>query len=195
VHQYSEPVNRVPLLGLIAVVALLVSISTSTIFDKLGIGPPWLFSSPALAASFGILCKLTDTRIWRWRTLRRMGLIDVPVVDGKYFGNLVSSYRKVEIPISVEIDQTWTRISIRLEVLEPKSSRSTSITAAVFPIGRQASGVNYSYKSMVQPGIIGLQLGDHDGTADVTINHITGEMTGRYYNFRGRRGTLTLIRE
>ena len=36
-------------------------------------------------------------------------------------------------------------------------------------------------------------MGDHDGTAEVMIT-IDGAFEGRYYNFRGRQGTLRLTR-
>jgi hypothetical protein len=37
-------------------------------------------------------------------------------------------------------------------------------------------------------------MNDHDGTAEVVLDGVTGELTGRYFNFRGRQGTLSLTR-
>jgi hypothetical protein len=52
----------------------------------------------------------------------------------------------------------------------------------------------YTYRNQTRPGVADQDMNDHDGTAEVVIDTQTGELHGRYFNFRGRQGTLTLTR-
>jgi hypothetical protein len=194
VHVYSSSDNRTSALGTIAVGAVLIAIGANAVFQALGIGPAWLFSPPTVAAAFGLIYRFVDTVAWRWRVLHRLGLIQIPALEGVYDGQLVSSYQKVTRPVRICIDQTWTRIVIRFDVLQPTSSTSYSIAAAVASEGHDHTRLTYTYRNQTRPGVADVDMNDHDGTAEVVINARTGELTGRYFNFRGRQGTLTLTR-
>ncbi|MEH1058765.1 hypothetical protein V6U89_26580 [Micromonospora sp. CPCC 206171] len=193
-HVYSSSDNRTSALGAIAVGAVLLAIGANVAFQALGIGPAWLFSPPAVAASFGLLYHAMDTRAWRWAPLHRLGVIQVPVLAGVYDGQLISSYQQTTLPVRICIDQSWTKIAVRFDVLPPTSSTSYSITAALADVGHHHARLTYTYRNQTRPGVAEADMNDHDGTAEVVIDTRTGQLTGRYFNFRGRQGTLTLTR-
>ena len=193
-HAYTSTDNRTAALGTIAVCAVVVAIVTNAVFDAFGIGLAWLVSSPAVAAAFGIIYRFVDTVAWRWRAMHRLGLIQVPMLEGVYEGHLVSSYEGTSLPARIRINQTWTKIAIRFDVLPPTSSTSYSITAGLSDSGHRQARLIYTYRNQTRPGVAHLDMNDHDGTAEIVIDSTTGDLTGRYFNFRGRQGTLTLKR-
>ncbi|RLK24682.1 hypothetical protein DER29_2607 [Micromonospora sp. M71_S20] len=193
-HVYSTSDSRTAALGTIAVCAVLLAIGANAAFTALGVGPPWLFSPPTVAASFGLLYRAVDTIAWRWSLLQRLGIIQVPVLEGIYEGQLVSSYQGRTLPVRICIDQTWTRIAIRFDVLPPTSSTSYSVAAGLGVDGHHHARLTYTYRNQTRPGVAEADMNDHDGTAEVVIDTTSGELTGRYFNFRGRQGTLALTR-
>ncbi|TNH26247.1 hypothetical protein FHG89_21245 [Micromonospora orduensis] len=193
-HVYSSSDSRTSALGMIAVCAVLMAIGLNAAFQALSIGPAWLFSPPTVAAAFGLLYRVLDTVGWRWSWLHRLGLIQVPAVEGVYEGTLVSSYRMTTMPVRVCIDQTWTRIAIRFDVLEPMSSSSYSVAAGLSSDGHRRARLTYTYRNQTRPGVAESDMNDHDGTAELVLDLETSALVGRYYNFRGRQGTLTLTR-
>jgi hypothetical protein len=195
VHAYSTADGRTPALGTIAFVAVIIAIGANAAFALLSAAPAWLVSAPTVAASFGLVYRFVDRIAWRWSILRFLGVIQVPKIEGTYRGKLVSSYRQIELPISICIDQSWSRIAIRFDVDKPKSSSSSySVTAGLGQDGHQRARLTYTYRNQTRPGVADVDMNDHDGTAEVVVDESTGVMTGRYYNFRGRQGTMELTR-
>ena len=193
-HVYSYGSSRVRPLGLIAFLAVLLAIGANLLLEWLQLGPPWLISAPTVAASFAILYGLYETSAWRWRLLRLLQVADTPNVSGTYEGELVSSYNGTRLPVRIEIEQSWTRIIVRFTVVNPSSSDSISLAAALTPIGRSQARLTYTYRNLVRPGIADPDMNDHDGTAELTIDINAGVARGRYYNYRGRQGMLQLSR-
>ncbi|MBM2620952.1 hypothetical protein JIG36_36180 [Actinoplanes sp. LDG1-06] len=194
-HLYSSTDSRISAYGIIALIAVLTAIAADSVTDALDIGPGWLFSAPTVAAAYGLLYRLIDSTAWRWIWLRRLGFIKTPVVEGVYEGQLVSSYNNTMLPIKICIDQSWTNITIRFEVLGTRTSSSYSIAANLSTEGHLHARLTYTYRNAVQPGIADPDMNDQEGTAEVVIDTASGEMRGRYFNSRGRKGTLTLTRQ
>lgn len=193
-HAYSHSGNRLRAFGVIAILSVLFAIAANAVSDALNLGPPWLVSAPTVAAVFGILYGVIDKWAWRWRLLRVTGVVATPNVSGHYEGQLRSSYQNTELPIRIDIEQTWTRMVVRLKVLTPQSSESISMAAALQEVGQQRARVTYMYRNTVRPGYADPDMNDHDGTAELTVDASNETATGRYYNYRGRQGTLELRR-
>jgi hypothetical protein len=193
-HVYSGDETRIPMYGTLAFLAVILSIAVNAGADAIGLGPPWLVSAPTVAATFGLLYKGVDAWAWRWGWLHRVGLIGVPVVAGEYRGELVGSYNQKKLPVTVRVAQTWSRIFVYFEVTAPTSSTSYSVAAKVSAEGNNCARLIYTYKNQVRHGVAESDMADQDGTADVVIDSRTGNMAGRYFNSRGRQGTLTLSR-
>lgn len=179
--------------GVIVTVAVIVAIATNALVDATGVGLSWLIGAPSVAGAFALLFRLLDVVAWKWDWVRKLGVVSTPVIDGCYEGNLYSTYQNKSVPVRVSIDQRWTKIQIRFEVVTPDSSTSASVAAALHTEGHKDARLVYTYKNQIRPGIAESDMGDHDGTADIVITP-NGEVKGRYFNARGRQGTLLLRR-
>jgi hypothetical protein len=192
VHSYSCNDNRTRTQATLAFVAVLVAIGANAAASPLDAVPGWLVGAPTVAAVYGLLHRLIDTTAWRWSWVRLLGLIDTPQVEGAYVGQLTSDYENTTIDIRLRIQQRWTEIDIRMEVLNRTTSTSRSVAAALCRAGHHDAQLTYTYKNEIRPGVADPDMSDHDGTADLLIDPRTGTITGRYFNARGRRGTMTL---
>ena len=194
-HNYGTDDPRTAAYGTIAVAAVVVSIAVNAAAEAVGAPPTWLVSAPAVATSFGLIVAWFDRRGWRVPLLRSLGVSHLPDVEGVYEGDLVSTFdSSISIPVRITIEQTWSRIAIRLERLDEATSTSRSLTASMLWVGHDRVQLAYTYASEVRPGVADHDMTDHDGTAKLTIDLGEGLATGRYYNYRGRQGTLDLRR-
>ncbi|WP_432457577.1 hypothetical protein [Cellulomonas iranensis] len=179
-----------------AALATLLAIAMAWVFETwLSSVPSWIVSGPTVAGAFGACYWLMEAHAWRWPIVRKLGLVDTPDIEGVYIGKLVSSYNSTDLPIRVCIDQTWTRIAVRFEVVEPESSVSHSITAGLSLAGHTHARLTYTYRNQTRPGVAEGDMKDHDGTAELLFDLSRDSARGRYYNLRGRQGSLTLTRE
>lgn len=192
-HAYGTDQSRLPGYAAIAVVAVILSIVTGWLVDTTGWQASWLVSAPAVATSFGIVFRLYDRWAWRQRPAG-IDLGNMPNVEGTYEGQLVSTYKDTTLPIRVCIDQTWTQVAVRFDVLGTTTSTSLSMTALLRRTGHAETRLLYTYRNEIRPGVAAPDMRDHDGTAELTFDLRTGEVSGRYYNARGRQGTMSLRR-
>lgn len=190
-HAYSGGGSKTSALGAIAVLAVLLAMAANWLFALQGVIPPWLLSAPTVAGFYGLLYFGLERHAWKWPAVRALGIVDTPVIEGRYEGSLVTTYNGSTRPIRLEIDQTWTRIAVRFTVMEPASSTSYSVSASLDRAGHDKSRLTYSYNNRTRPGVADNDMADHDGTAELTFEG-DGTASGRYYNFRGNRGTLTV---
>lgn len=194
-HVYSYSGDRLRALGLLAFLAVVVAIGGNALADVAHLGPPWLVSVPTVAAAFGLLYGALDRWAWRWQLLRKAGVISTPIVEGHYEGTLRSSWQGgTDVPVSVGIDQTWSRLVVRLEVPGAQTSQSISLAATLNDSGPRHAQLTYMYRNTVRPGFAAPDMADHDGTAELTVDATTGTARGRYYTYRGRQGTIDLRR-
>lgn len=96
---YSAGDSRVRAYVVLAAVAVVLAIAANAAFDAVGLGPAWLFSSPTVAGSYALLYRLVDVRAWRWPVLRTTGVIETPIIDGTYEGDLLSTWGPDVIPV------------------------------------------------------------------------------------------------
>lgn len=193
-HAYASSTNRAKALALLAVVAVVLAVLLQAIFEAVGLGPSWLFSPPAVGSSYALLYLLMDRKAWRWRWLRRLGVVEVPVIEGVYQGELTTAFDSSVKQAQVEIDQTWTGVVVRFSIAAAAvTSTSCSVSAALDPVGHSVARLIYTYRNQARPAVAEVDMGDHDGTAEVTID-AAGVMSGRYFNSRGRQGTMLFKR-
>lgn len=195
-HVYSTADSRTSALGSIAVAAVVFAVAANAVTEWLHIGPAWLISAPSVAAAYGLLYQALERFAWRWQIIRKLGLVETPVIDGVYEGFLISSYQQKKVSVRLRVDQTWSRISVRLEVLGPaQTSTSYSVTAGLGRDGHNDARLTYTYRNQTRPGVAEADMSDHDGTAEISFSGRGGDVSGRYYNFRGRQGTISLKRQ
>ncbi len=194
-HPYTSDDAKPKTLAYIAVAAVAVAYLATWLMSLTPV-PGWWVSAPSLAGSYAILYNWFESSLWKADMARRLKLSTVADVAGRYRGHLISAYPEnstTEVPIEINITQSWQRIHVALEVNATKTSRSASYMAAVAPEGTQTR-LSYSYRSQVMPGVADLDMADHEGTADLLIS-VDGTATGRYFNGRPRCGTILVTRE
>ena len=154
--------------------------------------PPWWLSVPSFAGVYSALHWLFDHHAWRWRVLRKLGLLNVPDLSGNWIGEVNSSYGLdgTTASISVKILQRWSKLAITLETTQ---SRSRSIAAAFLTQDVPRPEISYLYIN--EPKSIAPEtMQMHRGTVSLGL---AGDcLEGDYYTGRGRReiGTLRLTR-
>ncbi len=191
-HPYAtDSSERVYLLGAL----IPISFWLASAFDRLLkaasiVWPPEaeFLADPASAAfCYWLLYLLLDKLLWKWSFLHRIGLIKIPNLNGVWQGHLKSSYDnyQTEHKASVEIEQTWTSISIRLSLPQ---SRSHSESATI--LTNAGVGKRLSYEYLSEPRVGQVQtMATHRGTT-VQVLRKDGRkqiLDGYYYTSHGRK--------
>lgn len=193
-HAYATPQPRMTGFVVIGFVAVVLAMGANAIAEGVGAPPAWLIGAPALAGAYGLCFQVFDRWAWRWPPLKALRVPKTPDIEGVYEGELRSSFEGAPVlTVRIEIDQSWTAIAIRFEVTGETTSTSNSVTAGLEQSGHEHARLSYTYRNQTSPGIAPEDLNDHDGTAELTF-YPTGRVRGRYYNLRGRNGSLELER-
>lgn len=122
---------------------------------------------------------------WKWKPIRY--LHKVPVLYNRYGGMLTSSYdESKKYDCSLEIEQTYTSVSVRLKT---KESKSDSIKATICEING-SKRLLYTYQNDPQATIQD-RSAIHYGTAILYVDDIKN-LEGNYFTGRKTVGTLVL---
>ena len=154
--------------------------------------PQWWLSVPSFAGCYSGLHWLFDRYVWRLALLRELKLIHLPDLNGRWVGEVESSYNQdgSAHSVSAVILQRWSKMVIRLET---EHSRSRSITAILRTSDLPNPELSYQYVNEPKSNAPGT-MAMHRGTA--TLELIGSRLEGDYYTGRGRGevGTVTLSR-
>ena len=177
----------------IAFFSLLASWGVHIFFQAINYTPHWLIDVPAFAGFYGIFYKWFDNELWKVPLFRKIGLVKVPNIAGKWDGHLTSSFddHQREIKAAIEIKQTWTKLQITLET---ETSVSRSETASILTKIPDTALLSYEYVNEPKPHArSGMQI--HRGTAkhEYQVNNKYELFDGEYYNGRGRGNFGTLF--
>ena len=153
----------------------------------------WLLPLPSIALVFGVSYWAFDNWLWRWRFLRTLRLISVPDLRGAWTGTVASSYTGFEIdqPVTVTIEQTWTKLAVRLNAAE---SRSWSVTASVLTHAPEGLVLTYLFDN--DPKAEAVSTMQRFRGTTVLVGTAPDRLEGYYYTGRGREthGSLKLRR-
>ena len=143
----------------------------------------WLISVPSVAGIYQILYYMFDRYIWKWSLLRKIDLVTVPDLNGKWRGQLTSSHKsdRHAYPISVIITQRWSKILIRLEA---EKSHSRSIAANFLTDDPSSPELVYVYDNDPK-AIVSESMHAHSGTARLRL--IDSILQGKYYTGQDRK--------
>ena len=207
-HPYSQSVSERQLVQwawTLAVAALSVSVggefhsATESIATKANIPEFLLTALTRYLTPFGLFTAMFwvfDNYMWKWRVVRSLTLVKVPVLEGDWNGQLKSSYRgqdgtqepevrKIKL---LRVKQTWTNIAIRLETNE---SSSDSYAASFVLCSGQQPKLIYSYQNNPRyDNVNTMQI--HRGTAELTVENEC-RLAGLYFTGRGRDGNYGTI--
>ena len=153
----------------------------------------WLLPIPSIAMVFGVSYWAFDNWIWRWRFLRVIRLIVVPDLRGTWIGTIASSYSGFETDqhVTVTIEQTWTKMAVRLNAAE---SRSWSVTASVLTNAPEGLVLTYLFDN--EPEFESVRTMQRFRGTAILVSDTPGRLDGHYYTGRGREtyGSLKLSR-
>ena len=154
--------------------------------------PQWWLSVPSFGGFFSGIYWLFDRSVWKWNQLRHIGFVDVPDLNGKWSGEVETSFGQTASSreISILIQQRWSRIVITLETAH---SRSRSVTASLRTDGLPNPELTYVYINEPRSNAPDT-MNMHRGTASLELK--SSALEGDYYTGRGRRqiGTIRLTR-
>ena len=193
-HPYStDSKEREQVLAALALLAILLALGLSLMLRAARITVPWWLDAPSTMGFYGVLFNLFDQWLWRSRLVRWTRLLRVPILAGEWRGQVVSSFddHKKTHEVTLCINQTWTRIMIRLS-----SSRSTSHTQTASILVEAPEGVVLSYQYENQPRPSAAKTMEiHIGTARLVLVD-DSVLEGYYYSGRGRQehGSIHLQR-
>lgn len=180
----------------VVVLLLIISVSLAGLIhaglDTVNFELQGLVSITSAVGMYQILYYAFDHFVWKWRLLRKIRLVTVPDLNGRWVGKIESSYEQdaQAYPISVSITQQWSKILVRLETGE---SVSKSIAASFLTDDPSSPELVYVYDNDPR-GMAPESMNSHSGTAKLRI---TGSgLQGQYYTGRGRKtvGDISLKR-
>jgi len=155
--------------------------------------PQWWLSVPSFAGFYSALYWLFDRHVWGWRVLGKLGLVQVPNLNGVWTGSVRSSYDdyKSNYPVTVVIRQRWSQITVRLDT---DQSQSRSLAATFRVVDLPCPELSYLYMNEPNPGA-SAAMNSHRGTVDLEFRE--NALEGHYYTGRGRmtNGIMSLTRE
>ena len=190
-HSYETEGRGKVVVAIIGVSVLLVWL-LHVGMNALDFEPRWWLSVPSLAGCYSGLHWLFDRYVWRLGLLRTLKLIHQPDLNGKWVGEVKSSYSQDgrAHSVSVVVMQRWSKMVLRFET---EHSRSTSTTGRLRTADLPNPELSYQYVNEPMPTAPGT-MEMHKGTA--TLELIGSGLEGDYYTGRGRGevGTIKLRR-
>lgn len=185
-HPYATDLperRRVP----IVIMALSVAAAwiLGFLLAHLDISVPWWLDTPSVVAFYGLFFSVFDRWLWRHPVVRRMKLSVVPDLNGRWHGEIRSSFEEHAIPhdIDVMITQSWTRMAVSGSTSQ---STSKSVSASLTADAGGDSILSYEYQN--EPRVDAIPtMHAHRGMCRLSFE--SGRLTGDYYSGRDRQET------
>ncbi|GEL76666.1 Cap15 family CBASS effector [Tenuibacillus multivorans] len=180
-HEYSIDIERNKIFFGLAAISIIISGLVSSFINAIILTIPFIEFTVSIAAMglFGILYSLFDKFIWKWKLLKKIGLVQTPNLNGTWKGEFSSSYYDFQesFPAVLIIEQTWSKVCIRGKF---NYSKSSSYTASLKV--NDGGGINlfYSYYNDKDPEHYKKGMSNHRGYGRLQI--IDDSMTGYYFN-------------
>ena len=188
-HPY-EVAGQAKVVVALAAASILIVWLIHVVLDVIDFDPEWWLSVPSFAGFYSGLYWLFDRYVWKLGLLRKLNLVQLPDLNGKWVGEVTSSYNRggSAQPVSVVILQRWSKIFVKLE---SEQSRSWSITASLKTDDLPNPELSYQYVNEPKSNAPGT-MEMHRGTATLELSG--SELEGDYYTGRGRGevGTIKL---
>lgn len=129
---------------------------------------------------------------WKWYVFK--WLVDIPNLNGRYEGTLISSYRGERKDCVLEIKQTASSIHIFAYFgsvqTNDKTSKSVSVSEQIVLEKNGLYKLFYIFSN--ESDTLQIQLNNHEGTSKLYYYPDVKRMEGDYYNQRGNTGTLNV---
>lgn len=158
----------------------------------------WGFiEAPTAIAIILFIFWILNNYIWKLLVIRK--LFGIPNIDGRYEGELVSSFTETKeqngtYKVAIEIRQTLTNITV---CLYTERSCSYSLTANLCKNNNGNYELVYIYQNKTSAMGTNSDMRDHNGTAILVISENGNVLDGNYFNNpreRGRYGKIKATR-
>lgn len=184
-HGYTTDLSpRIRVFFVLALLSVVVTVACQPLITRIPTEWSGLVPIPTSWGVFLLLFLGFDRYLWKMRLVRWMFGLRVPNLSGVWSGSLYSSYdeQAVEHPVTVTVDQDWTRISI---VLETDTSRSVSVSAAITERVADPTSFSYEYRNEPKRSRAPETMEMHYGSASLLIRS-DDCLEGEYYSDPGR---------
>ncbi|MCJ7570793.1 MAG: hypothetical protein MUO82_02805 [Candidatus Thermoplasmatota archaeon] len=185
-HPYSTDSNERKIIPIsLAIFSVIFAWTLNRILNLLQYNPPWWFDVPSFMGFYGLLYLIFDNYLWRVPILKKMGLVNVPDLNGRWEGHITSSFtNNAKIyNATIMVYQKWTKISICLEM---QHSKSRSLSASILVEDSNEIVLNYEYLNEPKPNARN-SMNIHRGTTRLILSSDLRELEGDYYSGRGRQ--------
>lgn len=194
-HDYAiDSRERVLVVRILFMASALVSGIAAVLIPSDLLPMRWLLPIPSIALVFGVSYWAFDNWLWRWWFLRFLRLVSLPDLRGEWTGTIASSYTDFEDTqsVTVAIEQTWTKIAVRLNAAE---SRSWSLTASILTNAPEGLVLTYLFDN--QPEAESDETMERFRGTTVLLRTAADQLEGYYYTGRGRttHGSINLCRQ
>src|SRR5690349_7271547 len=130
-HGYSTDSSErrtIPLL--LALLAIALAWAASRFLAVIHLSIPWWLDAPSSMAFYGALYAVFDRYLWTNSFVRRLGLVRIPNLEGRWRGYLITSFdgHAKRYALMIHIFQSWTEIIVYLTT---STSMSRSCTAVI----------------------------------------------------------------
>lgn len=140
---------------------------------------------------------ILNNYLWKWLPIRK--LFGIPNIDGRYEGEIVSSFTETKeqngtYKTSIEIKQTLTKVIVYLYT---ERSCSYSLTANLCKNNNGNYELVYVYQNKTSAMGTDSDMHDHNGTAILEIFEDGSILDGNYFNNprdRGRYGKIKVTK-
>lgn len=153
----------------------------------------WFFpylESLGFIGAYAILFTLFDRYFWKLPYFRMLGIVGFPNLQGRWRGNIVSSFDNKKVKTFIEIRQTF--LAIYVDMYCPQSQSTSLIADFVWADNNQLE-LHYEYRNEPEEGAE-KTMNPHNGTAKLNYFEDKNTLKGSYYNAnrfdRGNTGTL-----
>jgi len=144
----------------------------------------WWIDVPSVFGFYKMIYTIFDNHIWRWPMFRKIGLVKIPDLNGRWRGYVSSSFDKTATTKSVVVNirQSWTRMSIKLQT---ETSQSHSLIGSI--LTEQPAGITMSYEYINEPKPNAPDtMHSHRGTARLMVLNRGNILAGEYYTGKDR---------
>lgn len=193
-HNYGTNLEERKLIPfLLAVLAVAGGILTSSVLGLFHIELPWWAPPIDTMTYYGVLYWVFDRYLWRWKFLRSIGLVKIPIFSGTWSGRVIPAENSTAqalaatAEVTITVRQTWQSIAVLASTAQ---SRSRSISASVVIDAQDTLSYEYQNEPLSSaPATMHVHRGT---TRFILVNASTLE--GEYYSGRDRQnfGTISV---
>ncbi len=149
-------------------------------------------TAPSAFVIYGVLLFGFDNQFWKWRFLRKIGLVRTPNFNGLWDGTFNSSLTQGRSQTgTLEVSQTWTKIIL---VFEGVDNRCYSQMASVTSISPNRWKFSWQYQSTMKDrrnaedvGVDRIHYGTSIIVATAGGHESPHQMMGHYYTDENRK--------